>query len=445
MSAPSAPGGARRHSPIHVAQGGRTAAQRGVSLIEALVAIAIMAFGMLGLAGLQSSLRANADISKQRSEAVRMAQETLEQVRSFSSFDATPARWSYTQIQSAAAASAPSDNSNTVYTRTVTVLPVGSANAAVHKQVVVTVSWIDRLNSDPPPSVTLSTIVAGVPPELQASLASPPSGAAAQNPGGRHRSIPRQAKLLDRGISVFKPPQQPGGGTVAWVFDNTTALFKSCTVAADSTTASLTKADLGETCLTAAVNQQLLSGYVRFVAGTASVEQAKLPTGTALNLDLVLTLTSTGHTGDPVCFDDAPSIEAEAGASPGRAVAYYCAIPKRHSGTWKGRSRIRPQGWIEPVTSAWEIHGSTAGAYQVCRYTTMVGNEFETNDGKTNQHHPLDYVDLPTRSVPNEALTQQNFLVMPAPGVCPTEETTGEAVNANTLVHQDGITYSNPN
>ena len=57
--------------------------QRGVSLIEALVALAIMAFGMLGIVGMQSSLRTNADISKQRSEAVRIAQEVIEQRRAF--------------------------------------------------------------------------------------------------------------------------------------------------------------------------------------------------------------------------------------------------------------------------------------------------------------------------------------------------------------------------
>ncbi|MBK9136249.1 MAG: prepilin-type N-terminal cleavage/methylation domain-containing protein [Betaproteobacteria bacterium] len=57
---------------------------RGISLIEALVAMAIMAFGMLGVVGMQATLRANADAAKQRSEATRLAEEKIEQWRSFS-------------------------------------------------------------------------------------------------------------------------------------------------------------------------------------------------------------------------------------------------------------------------------------------------------------------------------------------------------------------------
>ena len=57
--------------------------QRGVSLIEALVAMAVMAFGTLGVLGVQTTLRLNADIAKQRNEAVRIGQETIEAARSF--------------------------------------------------------------------------------------------------------------------------------------------------------------------------------------------------------------------------------------------------------------------------------------------------------------------------------------------------------------------------
>ncbi|MDP1533833.1 MAG: prepilin-type N-terminal cleavage/methylation domain-containing protein, partial [Rubrivivax sp.] len=46
------------------------ARQQGVSLIEAVVALAVLAFGMLGLVGVQATLRGNADIAKQRAEAV---------------------------------------------------------------------------------------------------------------------------------------------------------------------------------------------------------------------------------------------------------------------------------------------------------------------------------------------------------------------------------------
>ena len=59
------------------------ARSRGISLIEAMVALAVMAFGTLGVLGVQTTLRLNADIAKQRNEAVRIGQETIEAARSF--------------------------------------------------------------------------------------------------------------------------------------------------------------------------------------------------------------------------------------------------------------------------------------------------------------------------------------------------------------------------
>ena len=59
-------------------------AQRGVSLVEAIVAMAVMAFGMMAIVGLQSTLRLNSDVAKQRSEAVRIAEDAIESWRAYS-------------------------------------------------------------------------------------------------------------------------------------------------------------------------------------------------------------------------------------------------------------------------------------------------------------------------------------------------------------------------
>ena len=82
----------------------RTLHSRGVSLIEALVALAVMSFGMLGVVGMQATLRYNADVSKQRSEAVRLAQEEVERWRSFSVLAPTAGQLAYQDINTAAAA-----------------------------------------------------------------------------------------------------------------------------------------------------------------------------------------------------------------------------------------------------------------------------------------------------------------------------------------------------
>jgi Tfp pilus assembly protein PilV len=61
----------------------RNRLQRGISLIEALLALAVMALGMMGLVGVQSTLRSTSDVAKQRSEAVRIAQAEIERWRAF--------------------------------------------------------------------------------------------------------------------------------------------------------------------------------------------------------------------------------------------------------------------------------------------------------------------------------------------------------------------------
>ncbi|HPO19087.1 MAG TPA: hypothetical protein PLO07_07820, partial [Rubrivivax sp.] len=76
------------------------AVARGMSLVEAIVAMAVMAFGMIAIVGLQSSLRQNSEIAKQRSEAVRIAEEAIEQWRAFSIMGTTSgASFGYGSIQ----------------------------------------------------------------------------------------------------------------------------------------------------------------------------------------------------------------------------------------------------------------------------------------------------------------------------------------------------------
>ena len=61
--------------------GRRGSGQRGYSLIEALVASLVMAVGALSFIAWQARLLVNVDLSRQRSEALHIAQMDIERVR----------------------------------------------------------------------------------------------------------------------------------------------------------------------------------------------------------------------------------------------------------------------------------------------------------------------------------------------------------------------------
>jgi Tfp pilus assembly protein PilV len=409
---------------------------RGVSLIEAVVALGVMAFGMLAVVGLQATLRGNGDLSRQRAEAVRIAQASLEEWRAVAGIDATAGVFDFAEITTEGTVNVAGTNATFSRTRTV---PAQAAQVVAgvntpFKTMVARVTWTDR--SGATQVVSMATSIAAVSPELAGSMAIAPYGVPTRPARSRHNAIPLLAKDLGNGTSVFKPPQA-GGGTVAWVFDNTTGLIASqCTVALADTTDSLLTTDL---TVCASLTAQLLSGYVRFasILGQPNAAESETPTGTSLNLDIDLQLTSSGHPAPGVaCFDDATDDAAQAALR--GVVNYFCAILSNDQFRWSGRSRIRPQDFSN--TSSWSI-AAVAGlnVYKVCRYTPL-----STDVGTKNIDHPLDYTTA--GSAAKSSLANQNFLVISAAHTCPTDApAAGDFVNSNTMRHQDGTaTYSNP-
>jgi Tfp pilus assembly protein PilV len=137
------------------------ARQRGVSLLEALLAFLTLSLGMLALSRLQTDLRASADAARERSEAVRLAQVDVEGLRSF----ADSAGW------------------NSIADATVDVTPAASSTAytlerAVQtrsdpavKAVQVTLHWNDRQGTSQ--QWRLSTLITGHDPALSGALTLP--------------------------------------------------------------------------------------------------------------------------------------------------------------------------------------------------------------------------------------------------------------------------------
>jgi len=309
---------------------------RGVSLVEALVALAVMAIGMLGLVGVQSSLRANSDAAKQRSEAVRLAQEAIEEWRAFAVLQSTAGVTDYQDIAAGTTTDPVINGSNATFTRsrTVTTMPAPRAG----KSLRVDVTWQDRAGETQ--SVQLTTVIAGIAPELAATLSVPATGEATGSaPQGRHRAIPPGAKLLGgqlAGKSGFIPP---GASGVAWVFDNVSGLITICTTTASSTALLL---DTNIVCGTD--NAVLLSGFLRYALGatpptTADADNPSSPPS-AMPSPLQVWVVRGTPVPDLRCY-------TEDVATPSYYTAYFCAvpvtvIPNNPPPAWSGRVEFRP-------------------------------------------------------------------------------------------------------
>lgn len=136
--------------------------QRGVSTLESLVAFAVLALGMIGLARVQVDLRAHAEAARERSEAVRLAQQDLEALRAF----ATTAGWD--AIGDAGPADVTPPGATTTYRRERSVQ--GGAERGL-KAVRVTLRWADRHGA--PQSLQLQTLIGASDPALAGALTLP--------------------------------------------------------------------------------------------------------------------------------------------------------------------------------------------------------------------------------------------------------------------------------
>ena len=260
--------------------------QRGVSLIEALIAMLVMALGMVGIAALQAKLRVNSDVAKQRSEAVRIAEEHIENFRAFGTLTANGAvanNFAYAGVTTAAlqkgalANTVVTTNATYAITRTV----VDSAQARM-KDLLVSVAWTNRAGD--PETVVLRSVIAGIDPLLAAAMTIAPNGSPVRDALGRDIQIPIPAKNLGNGTSIFKPVSS---GTTAYLFNNDSGMItKKCTgIGATEYTAALT----GASGVCVDINAMLLSGYVRTSLDNnpnAATPNDAPPGGLSIRLDL---------------------------------------------------------------------------------------------------------------------------------------------------------------
>ena len=382
--------------------------QRGFTLVEALVALIIMAFGMLALAGMQMSLSRNADVSKQRSEAMRLAQDKMEALRSYTQIATGTGIVSWNGLAggsdsvSGYTIGSSTVGTNTTYTRTWT---LGGSSSDAQRAVNVAISWADRASETQ--SFSLSSVISQVDPVKAGKMAFPlPENTNLKRPKNRNLNIPIQAIDVGGGKSAY---QLPSGFAV--VFSNITGF-----VVEKCTTTNITYANYNDgsaNCTT--YNAFILAGYVSGAVTNGSSGVATMPTG--INVSSITGVdTSNGKT--VVCsYGQAQDQNASTSTSPvyiANYQYYVCVIPVATNGTWSGTIRLGGVG--------------VTGNYKVCR-VQYTANSFVTANEANNQP----YITV------NESLDNQNYYIESSNGSsCPSITTSSSSGGTvATQLHQD--------
>ncbi len=357
--------------------GTRHRREQGGSLLEALVSTLILSLGVLGATQTYAWFRFHGDLSRERAQAVRWAQQGLEAIRASDSglVEAIPP-YQPGHLQRAAGG----DH-----------LPLTQHDVSIH--------WTDR--SAGTQAVTLRTLHADVDPLYSAALtlSTPDTWLAPR------RHLPPQAVPFDSHGSVVRPSPTAG---IVWIVSHLSGLVTAqCRVASSIATRDITSADLRD-CLPA--QGTLLSGYIRFqhapLGASPSSEDTPLPTRVALQL-------TPEPEQPPHCDTDLVT------GRPEPFVAYTCFVhlPAESPG-WSGALHLLPVGWRL---------GEVEGTFRVCRHYSVLDDG--DLPGRSNQR-PTRYEHV------RGPLRLQNYLVIPAQQACPDTPTTHNGVPVHTVAHQ---------
>lgn len=374
--------------------------QSGTTLVEALVALLVMALGMLAVLGLQGHLRASGEQAKQRGAAGRLLVDEVERLRSADMPTRTPSlpadALAFDEIVSATRTV---DTAQTSFTLTRSVQPAGPTAVSV----LLEVRWEDRQHDGTEAhKLTWRTLLPRPDAALQASLATGPAGGARVGlPSGVHPALPLQAVPLDAERSAFKPLESGG---IAWILHSASArITHSCETTQPSS--ALKAIDIAA-CTPLPIAAWLLSGHVH--TSLATPPDAVQPSDSAPAFGVQLTLSSTPHLTPPLCFVDAERNKAKGL----KAVDYHCAIVPRSPTSQDPRPYWSGELQLTGLPLA-------TGGVRVCRYSA----DHDGDGSIGNAEHPAQYQQVVG------PLVQQNHLLVRFEENCP-------AAAPATVLHQ---------
>lgn len=382
----------------------RLPAQRGFSLIEAMIALLVMAFGMLALAGMQLNLSRNADVAKQRTEAMRIAQERVEQARSYTSLVTAVGAIDWANLV-ADVASPATVTTNAQFNVAVT---AGGVVGDAARALRVAVTWTDRAGDAQ--RVDLSTVVSKNDPKDPGFLGNPlPLNTTLKRPKNRNINIPIPALDLGDGQSATQ-----FDANYVIVYSNVDAgVVKVCdpvTASSIATVPEINAAIAGTSGTCDDVTGYIVAGYIGRTATSVT-----WPTG--LNHAGITRNTAFAGQGIRCLFDDARDQNTVTATDPGTIITadngykyYVCVVPLSAPFLWGGTMRL---GGVP-----------TSGNYIVCRY------QYTQTAITPNERNVQPYVDV------NRSMDEQNYLVTTsAAGTCPSAMTVAGVSTG--VLHQD--------
>ena len=339
----------------------RRAATRGFTILEVLIALVVMAFGILAVAGMQLMLSRNSDVAKQRSEATRLAQERMERLRAFDGIGSGTIDWNNLPV------AAETFNANTNATFKVTAA-LGGTTADAMRSAAVTVRWLDRAANSSDTSadadgfsynqeVVLSSVISKTDPERVGFVTNPlPLNQPLKRVKNRNINLPIPAIDLGNGRSSTQVD-----ANYAIVYSNTTGgVVRICNPNQANATAAQINAllDAGS-CTT-------VTGYI--VAGYLGRSSSSIAWPTGINYS---NITRTDPmSGQAIRCQYTDALDQNSGTAISNYKYYLCIVPLTNPGDgtaarWSGTLRF---GGV-----------TTSSNYVVCRYqytqTSLDSNE----------------------------------------------------------------------